>query len=959
MIKAVTKAERYISTFCEIDAASRVCTRVIHIIVSISLVTTFLFILTGCAYQSQTKVNNSNAVSDASEIAPISRTEVIKHYQLYLNEPAAVNSQYYYALRRLADLELEEAEDNINLIDTDTSKVISQYIESAIDNYLRYLKSTKEDSDKAMVYYQLAKAYTLNNQINNALDIEGEMVRLFPNDSHIDEIEFRRGEQYFKLGQYQNAEQAYGKIVRQYSQSRFYEKAIYKLGWTYFKLNKYRVALNYFTLLLDLKLPNGELQYLDIPSQLSTSDRSLVEDILYAASLAFFYLDDTNYMPTYFTKIGVRSYEAILYSKLTELYIESNRITDAALIFTSYIDNHKNDPLATSFNEKLLNLYVDNGNVRLTLLAKEQYARRFGVNTQFWQQQAEETRQKIKPKLVEYIRELAKHYHARSIETGSMDDVQNSKYWYKTYIDSFPEKSDIVRMNFLLGEMLFSAKQYALALEEYEKTAYQYKPHIKAADAGYSALVCYQKLRKTVDKEEWTTWRHRYIESSLKFADTFPLHVQVPEVLTSVAEELYLYKEYARAQNVAQRILNLPRENIDQFKKTALMVSANAYFDFGLYKKAESVYSKIIQSMDDHSANYQNIADRLVDSIYKQGEAEKISGNYQYAAYHFMRAGNAPVKSKLTVTALYDAGVMYIKLKDWNRAIITFEAFREQFPNTKFTRGVMENLAQAYSKTAQRSKAASELLALTEKFGDARYQKNMMWLAADMYHKDGNNKKAAKIYKYLVEHNPPSLMESVEAFYFLAEHANDLSEKKKPEYWLRKIINSDKRVKNSSESSTTLYAAKSALKLAQNSSMQYKKVSLKAPLKKSMRRKLSALKKTLKLYEESMSYNIADVFTEAAVSIADLYIDFANALRSSDRPKGLSAAEMSQYDMMLDEQIFPFEEKAIKYYEMDVQQTKYGFYDTYIKKSYKALSDIVPARYSKPEKIISFIEPIK
>lgn len=70
---------------------------------------------------------------------------------------------------------------------------------------------------------------------------------------------------------------------------------------------------------------------------------------------------------------------------------------------------------------------------------------------------------------------------------------------------------------------------------------------------------------------------------------------------------------------------------------------------------------------------------------------------------------------------------------------------------------------------------------------------------------------------------------------------------------------------------------------------------------------------------------------------------------ASERPEGLDAEELEQYDLLLEEQAYPFEEKAIDLHEQNASRAAQGFYDEYVRRSYEALAGLKPARYAKQE----------
>jgi Flp pilus assembly protein TadD len=70
---------------------------------------------------------------------------------------------------------------------------------------------------------------------------------------------------------------------------------------------------------------------------------------------------------------------------------------------------------------------------------------------------------------------------------------------------------------------------------------------------------------------------------------------------------------------------------------------------------------------------------------------------------------------------------------------------------------------------------------------------------------------------------------------------------------------------------------------------------------------------------------------------------------SSERPKKLSAEALEQYNALLDEQSFPFEEQAIAIHEINAKRVLDGVYDDSVRASFKALAELKPARYGKTE----------
>jgi hypothetical protein len=79
---------------------------------------------------------------------------------------------------------------------------------------------------------------------------------------------------------------------------------------------------------------------------------------------------------------------------------------------------------------------------------------------------------------------------------------------------------------------------------------------------------------------------------------------------------------------------------------------------------------------------------------------------------------------------------------------------------------------------------------------------------------------------------------------------------------------------------------------------------------------------------------------------------------TSDRPDNLSELELEQYEILLEEQAFPFEEQAISLHEINMRRSWEGVYDDWVKKSFVELGQLMPARFDKPELEVAYVEII-
>lgn len=907
------------------------------------------------------------------QVQPIERKNVIAKYKEFLRS-VPVEDIYSDAQRRLADLELMSGEDISASDDDPLSPSGQQQLRSAIKQYKRYLNTHKNTVENELVLYQLAKAYSLLAQPQNEQKTLNRLKREFPDSKYSDEVDFRRGETYFVLGRYKKAGLAYNDIIINNQNSRFYEKAIYKYGWTLFKRNKYQGALTQFIKLLDIKSEQGKLARISLSPSVSRSEKELLNDTLRVTSLTLTYQDGARTLTNLLRKSDKKSYEPLLYRALGKLYQQKDRVIDSAETYMAYVKRAPNDPDAPVFHQDAITAYKKGGMSQLVIQSKAEFITRYNPKSYYWRTQSNDKRTFVKPLLALHIKDLATHFHATGRKSRKRSDYRIAAKWYGEFITMFPNDKASPEMNFLLAESLNESGQYTKAINEFEKTAYGYEPHKKSAEAAYAAILIYPKLQRQLqlaklNKTNFTksdrnklifNWQQKSIASTLLFSEKFPNDKRVSTVLAKTSETLYAHKEYGRANEIARLLLKKSSKKTSALnKRTAWVIVGHSEFALKNYAESEQAYKQVLRRTSKKSRYYKPMQKRLAASIYKQGELARNSGNNSIAISHFLRIKKTIPNSTLIATAEYDAATLLIKEKKYKDASKILVRFRKKHPKKKKLQlGVTEKLAFVYTETNQHTKAAKEIEMLLKTNGDANFKRNMTWQAANLYIKGGNKKNGVRLYKDYIKRYPIPLTEAMEARNTLAEHYKKTRQYKKWGYWLRQIIKADAKAGKHRTDRTKYLAGNATLVLAKPLRTQYNKVKLTRPLKKSLKKKKKLMQKTIKAYQQALSYQIADVSTSATYQIAEIYNNFARALLKSQRPKGLSSDEKEEYDILLEEQAYPFEEKAIDIHAANVKNANNGIYNIWVKKSLKQLSRLQPARYAKSEKVERYVESI-
>jgi hypothetical protein len=101
------------------------------------------------------------------------------------------------------------------------------------------------------------------------------------------------------------------------------------------------------------------------------------------------------------------------------------------------------------------------------------------------------------------------------------------------------------------------------------------------------------------------------------------------------------------------------------------------------------------------------------------------------------------------------------------------------------------------------------------------------------------------------------------------------------------------------------------------------------------------------------------VTTAAAFHTAQLYTHFGRALLESERPENLGTEALEEYNILLEDQAYPFEEQAISLHETNVARIDSGMYDAWIEKSVQELARLVPGKYAKQERSTQYVTSLR
>jgi tetratricopeptide (TPR) repeat protein len=847
------------------------------------------------------------------------------------------------ALLRLATLEMLQA-DNLDLAQPPkgSTRPGDALYDQAITLLQQALKDYPAAPDNDRVLYNLAKAYDHRGETDAQLDALDRFTQRYPGSVYADEIRFRRGELLFSLGRPRQAAEAYAAIA---ASSPYYDKARYKLAWSQFKSGGYEQSVDGFLTLLHDKLAGG--------GELSRGDEELVNDLLRGAALSLAQIKGVDTLADYYARHGAQAYEYRLYDSLARLYLEQQRIEDAADVYRRFVALHPDAPQAPSFDAQVLATYKQGGFTDLLQQAKADFVNRYQPAAAYWHGKPGTARGEVLAKVRDYLHELTRYAHAKAQQSKAAADYRQAEQWYALLLSAFPDDPAAADTHFLYGELLFDDGRYREAAGEYQKVAYDLKDPQHGAEAGYAAALALEKVAGSDQAAQ-----QQALSALQRFAETFPGDVRAAAAELKVAQEWFNRHDYLRAAQAAQSLLNRQPAADPGLRRDAWTLLGLGAFEDRHYADAEQDYRQALAVAAQDDPGRRDMEEHLAAAIYKQGEQARAANDLRTAVKHFLRIAEAAPGTDIAATGQYDAAAALLSLKDWPASIQVLERFRRDYPANPLQKELPAKLAVAYQKVKDWPKAAAELETLADDGQDEAVRRDAVWQSAQLYLRAKQPQEAERMFQAYLRRYPRPAAEAVEAEQQLADLYAADNNVTQQHHWLEQLINTDKHAGAERSERTRLLAGRAALVLAEARYQAFAAIKLTRPLKASLRRKKKAMEAALVAYRDMGEYGIAEITTAATYRAARIYSDLSQAILDSERPKGLSALEQEQYEVLLEEQADPFEEKAIDLYEANARRAADNIYDDNVKRSFAALRKLLPGRYAKAEKGEEYVDAI-
>lgn len=451
------------------------------------------------------------------------------------------------------------------------------------------------------------------------------------------------------------------------------------------------------------------------------------------------------------------------------------------------------------------------------------------------------------------------------------------------------------------------------------------------------------------EQDSAEAWRQLQRQSALRFILAFPQDPRVPNTVLALADDDFDHGDMDNAKLMVELLLNSGQELNDANSYSAWMLLGHITHHEQDYLRAEQAFQSARKYVVSNTKQALEAEEWQAISIYKQAEILLAQDEKREAIILLLRIPSIAPSSKVTAQVEYDAAAELIALKEWQQAASLLVQFQNTYPSHTLQSEVPTKLAFVYMQLGRTTDAANAYEQIASRNQDPEVQQEALLQAAQLYHESDNHTKAIQTYKRYLQKYPGPTPQSFHVRSQLVVIYALLGQINNRDYWLKDIIKSAEAPEIKQDDIIQHLAAKSSFTLAEDRYAEFEAIKLVEPIRQNLAQKKQDMETALESYQQANNYGYAEFVTASTHRIGEIYFHLSQALLESERPGNLNDEELEQYEIMLEEQAYPFEEKAIDILESNITHIEDGIYNNWIDKSFAALAELLPVQYAKQE----------
>lgn len=857
----------------------------------------------------------------------ISPAEVARRYQRLFDSTDEPEVRID-ALNRLANIQQASGQ----VVQPDDAEEQRLYRE-ALGSYESVIERGSFHGKLDELLYQMAKAHAFVGHGEESIQRLKQLAGLYPRSPLVPEARFRIAESAFAAGRYAEAEAAYGQLIAGEGGDSLKTKARYMQGWSQYKQGSgaWPRAATSFLAVLDQSMPT-----LSHIGQVQGSEREVIDDTLRVMALMAADRDGAPTLEAWLAQAGDKPYDYLLFDRLADHYANQRRYADSVAVSRRYVNDHPDHAAAPAFLAQAVDVWKLAGDADRAREARKEYVAAFSDDADY---------RRLTPNYQQlwqtFAHRLGDFYYDLGERTSQPRHFANAANFYEGLSNRAEAPGETLR---LAGDARLQAAQYDQALDNYRQAAYHTSGYEGGADAAWAAMTILRDgLSNRIDHA--ATLPELSAEAE-KFGTSYPADLRLPALYADIANRWLERGEPVYAQEFAEYVHRLEASTPEE-RYSAWLVLGEVHYTAADYRLAEHAWREAVRLIGSGSltdvtrADAESVRRQLATAVYRQGEVAQTAGETDNAVAHFQRVDSVLPGSDIAIKGRYDAANSLLLANRWQAAVNELVRFRSDFPAHPLTGSISDKLVLAYTSSGQPVRAASELMETAGKEADPWPRKLR---AAELFHQGQAAERRDTLYReYLATGPEPA---SAEEHIRLQTMRSRLMDSGATSDYRQQMVRAELNSDWHSEQ-TLGWAAVAAMELGREAAEEFTGIELGHPLEQSLARKQAALQRAQERFAQAEQFDQQAVRSETLYRRAELYRVLARDLMSSAVPKELNDLERMQYQMLLEEEAYPFEEKAIELHAQNHELLANGEYSEWVEKSLQALAELFPGRYDR------------
>ncbi|MDL0429677.1 outer membrane protein assembly factor BamD [Marinobacter sp. TBZ242] len=864
----------------------------------------------------------------------ISPREVARRYQRLFDNSDEPEVRID-ALNRLSNIQKATNED-VSFSNEREQQVYQQ----ALDSYEAILDRGSYQGRLDELLYQMAKAHAYTGQAEESIDRLRQLVGLYPSSTLVPEARFRIAEAAFSAGDYAVAESEYSRVISGEGSDSLKTKARYMQGWSQYKQGPAAWDRSGETFMAVLDRFDDET---DSFRRIPTSDAGLVEDTFRIMALMAAEDRGADSLDGWLNSVGGRDYGYLLYDRLADYYASNTRYEDAVEVNRHFVGAHGNHASVPAFLSQNVDVWLMAGRTDRAREARAEYVRSFAGESRY-----QSLARSDQGRWQEFSRLLADYHYDQAENAGAdrrREQFRLAADYYRQLAARVTDPGEVLRLS---GDAFLQAGEYRQALNGFQQAAYDTSGYQGAADAAWAAIVL---QRKAVDGHyELELTLDELASEAERLAKTFPGDRRLPGLNADIANRMLARNRRDDALKFAEAAIAHPAASAGE-QYSAWLVSGEAFVGAESYGLAENAWRKSLALLnsgalpDRQDEDRRSLQRQLAGSIYQQGEQAANEGRTDQAVAHYQRVESVLAGSDIAIKGRYDAANTLLQAERWQAAVNELNRFRADYPQHELAGTVSEKLVFAYQSSGQPVRAADELMA--EADGNAPTWEQQL-RAAELYHKADAHERRNRIYVAWLDQGDPAAAPPDSDAHIRNQTMRQrlVAAGVEPRRYRAELVASE--VTSQWHSDDTLaWAGRAAIELGEQEAARFAAVPLQHPLGPSLKRKQEAMAAARERFMQAEQLGGDTFRSEVLFHRAELYRQMADDLMASEAPAELNELETMQYQMLLEEEAYPFEEKAIRLHAENHQRLADGHFDHWVEQSLQVLAKLFSGRYDR------------